>query len=155
MKVKLYLEESQIFKVGYIAERTSIWVKYMKLVSNSLEASRAVEINVVQISSKGLLCLDYLIKFKIKKFHGNGSQVDRRWLMDLKAELRDHNFKVPASPNLWVEALFGEIQEPVRWMDSITSHIRIIVDNYEVAKTSDTMYLKHSLKDKFPMAANF
>ncbi|POS82058.1 hypothetical protein EPUL_006833 [Erysiphe pulchra] len=107
-----------------------------------------------QLNSQGSVYLDYLPKFKIEKFHGTGTQDARRWLMDLKAEFRDHNLKIPAEPSLWVEALFRETdEEAARWMDS-TPHIRRIVDNYEVATASDATYLEQSLKDKFPMVAN-
>ncbi|KHJ31033.1 hypothetical protein EV44_g3578 [Erysiphe necator] len=148
---KLFSEASQIIKTEKIEERISNWVNYKKLVSDPPETSGVVEMSDTKISSQGPVYLDYLPKFKIEKFHGNGSQDARRWLMDLKAEFRDHYLKVPASPNLWVEALFRETdEEAARWIDS-TPHIRRIVDNYEVATASDSAYLEQSLKEKFPM----
>ncbi|POS83685.1 hypothetical protein EPUL_003588 [Erysiphe pulchra] len=100
--------------------------------------------------SKGLLdsqesgYLDYLPRFKTEKFHRNGSQNARRWLMDPKTEFRNHDLKIPASPSLWVEALFRETDEEAAR----------IVDNYEVATGSDPAYLEQSLKDKFCLVAN-
>ncbi|KAI0994449.1 hypothetical protein K3495_g13733 [Podosphaera aphanis] len=73
--------------------------------------------------------------------------------MDLKAEFRDHNLKIPVEPSLWVEALFRETdKDAAKWMDS-TPHIRRIVDNYENATANDAIFLEKSLKDKFPLVA--
>ncbi|KAI1004038.1 hypothetical protein K3495_g4173 [Podosphaera aphanis] len=97
--------------------------------------------------------LDYLLKFHIEKFHGNGTQDARRWLIDLKAEFRDRNLKIPVVPSLWVEAILrGKDEEAARWMDS-TTHIRRIIDNYEQATAADSTFLEQSFKERFPMVA--
>ncbi|KAI0991472.1 hypothetical protein K3495_g16715, partial [Podosphaera aphanis] len=73
--------------------------------------------------------------------------------MDLKAEFRDHNLRIPVVPSLWVEAIFRETdEEAARWMDS-TPHICRIVDNYEQATAADSSLLERSLKERFPMVA--
>ncbi|KAI1003001.1 hypothetical protein K3495_g5203 [Podosphaera aphanis] len=97
--------------------------------------------------------LDYLPKFHIEKFHGNGTQDARRWLMDLKAEFRDRNLKIPVLPSLWVEAILREAdEEAARWTDS-TPHIRRIIDNYEQTTAADSTFLEQSFKERFPMVA--
>ncbi|POS81633.1 hypothetical protein EPUL_006730, partial [Erysiphe pulchra] len=131
---KLYSESIYKTKAVKTEDRTSDWVKYIEInLSHSPNYPSVVKMSEDQLYSQGSVYLDYLPKFKIEKFHGTGTQDARRWLMDLKAEFRDHNLKIPAEPSLWVEALFRETdEEAARWMDS-TPHIRRIVDNYEVA----------------------
>ncbi|POS82180.1 hypothetical protein EPUL_005334, partial [Erysiphe pulchra] len=104
----------------------------------SREASNTAEMSLDHEKIQELEYLEYLPKFRIEKFHSNGTQDAWRWLMDLKAEFRDHNLRIPAEPSLWVEALFRETDgEAAKWMD-----------------TGDATFLEQSLRDKFPLVAH-